>query len=147
MAMLEINLRPSTRELRQFGFIALAGFGLLAAVVYWRHGLFGFDFGRSAGTVAATLGALGGLSALLSLVFPAANRPLYVALVVCTYPIGLVVSNVLLALFFYGLLTPVGLLFRLLGRDALHRKLDPQASTYWVSHHTPDTMHRYFRQF
>jgi hypothetical protein len=34
--------------------------------------------------------------------------------------------------FFYLVLTPVGLLLRLLGKDPLHRKPDRSAASYWV---------------
>ena len=147
MAMLEINLRPDKRTLKTFGFIALAGFGLLAGIIYWRNGLFGLDFGRAAGPVSGVLGILALLSAVCSLFAPSANRPLYVALVLLTYPIGFVLSHVFLGLVFFGVLTPVGLVFRLRGRDSLKRRFDPQAKTYWVPHRPTDSMERYFRQF
>ena len=84
---------------------------------------------------------------VLSLLAPAANRPLYVALVLITYPIGVVLSHVLLAVVFFGVITPVGLFFRLVGRDPLRRRFDPQAESYWVPYRPPDSMERYFRQF
>ena len=54
---------------------------------------------------------------------------------VLAFPIGWTVSQVILLLMFYGLFTPIGLVFRLIGRDPLHRArrrrrrivLDPQA--------------------
>jgi hypothetical protein len=44
-------------------------------------------------------------------------------------------------------ITPVGLIFRLLGKDPLTRRFDPRASTYWVKHEEPGNVERYFRQF
>ena len=147
MAMVSLNLRPERRELRQFGLIALIAFGLLGGLIDWRGGLPAISFGESASTVAYVLWGIGAVSALFSLIAPAANRPLYVGLMVISFPIGLVVSHVVLGAFFYGILTPVGLVFLLIGRDSLKRRFEPDAKTYWVDHNPPDTMKRYFRQF
>ena len=147
MAMLDINLRPSPRTLRSFGFIALAGFGLLGGVIYAKGGLFGLDFGGASAPAAYVLWILGLVSAVLSLLAPAANRPLYVALVLVTCPVGYLVSHVLMATVFYGVITPIGLVFRLLGRDPLHRRFDRHRPSYWVPHRPTATMERYFRQF
>jgi hypothetical protein len=147
MAVLDINLRPDRRTLRTFGFVCLVGFGLLGLLIWWRGGLFGLGFGSAAMPVAWALWGLGGLAAMLSLVAPGANRVLFVGLVVLTYPIGWVVSHVLMGVVFYGVLTPVGLFFRLIGRDPLHRRFDRQAASYWVPHRRVDRVERYFRQF
>ena len=40
---------------------------------------------------------------------------------VLAFPIGWTVSQVILLLMFYGLFTPIGLVFRLIGRDPLQR--------------------------
>jgi hypothetical protein len=143
----KINLHPTDRQLRQFGFIALIAFGVLGAMVQWRGGLFGINFGEAARWVSYSLWALGGVSALLSLIHPTANRFLFVALTVISYPIGYVVSFVLMAIFFYGVVTFVAIVFRLIGRDVLKRKFEPEASTYWTPHASPGSIKRYFQQF
>jgi hypothetical protein len=66
---------------------------------------------------------------------------------VVAFPIGYVASHVILALGFYGLLTPVGLLFRVLGRDPLHPKFESDAATYWVPRRPREAKTHYFRQF
>ncbi len=144
---IDLNLNPEPRALRQFGFIALGVFGLLGGVLLWRGTLFGFDLGSAALPTAAVLWGLGALSALLSLVAPRANRALWVVLALVTYPIGFVLSYVLMGLVFYGMLLPVNLLFRVLGRDAMERRYDPDADTYWVERGEPAAPQRYFRQF
>jgi hypothetical protein len=143
----KINLHPTNRQLRQFGFIALVAFGVLGALVEWRGGLFGFHFGDAARWVSYSLWALGVVSALLSLVYPAGNRFLFLALTIVTYPIGTVVSFVLMAIFFYGIVTLFAIVFRLIGRDVMKRKFEPEASTYWAPHTSPASIKRYFQQF
>ena len=74
-----------------------------------------------------TLGPLG-------LIWPRLLRPIYVAWMVLAFPIGWTISQLILAVMFYGLFTPIGLVFRLIGRDPLLRArlpgrgdvLDPQ---------------------
>jgi hypothetical protein len=43
--------------------------------------------------------------------------------------------------------TPIGLFFRLIGRDPLHRRFQPEADTYWVGRRPATDVRRYFRQF
>ncbi len=52
-----------------------------------------------------------------------------------------VVNFTLLALFFYLLILPFGLVMRLFGRDAMNRARAPKAASYWrpVTRHTDET--------
>jgi hypothetical protein len=145
--MLDINFHPTKKDLRGFGFAALVAFGLIGGLVYWKRGLFGFDFGGATETVSYVLWGLGLLSGFFSIALPAANRALYVALSVITYPIGFVVSHVVMAIIFFVIITPVGLLFRVLGRDPLHRKFDRSAESYWDPHVARKDKGSYFKQF
>ena len=145
--MHQLNLNPDQKTLRGFGFAGVVAFGLLGFLVWKSGGLFGFKFGSATQPVAYTLWALGGICGFLSLVAPKANRPLYVLLTLVGYPIGLVVSTVLMALLFFGLITPIGLIGRLIGRDPLDRKWDSSATTYWHTRETPPATDRYFKQF
>ena len=60
---------------------------------------------------------------------------------------GQVLSHVVLAVLFYGLLTPIALFFRLIGRDPLKRRWEPEQKSYWVD--LPEAFDKkdYFRQF
>ncbi len=145
--MIDVNLRPDQRVLKQFGLISVAGFGLLGGLVFWRNGLFGLDFGAAARPVAYSLWGIAGLSGLFSMVVPRANLPLYVGLTVLTYPIGYVVSHVVMGFIFFGMLTPLALIFRLIGRDVLHRRFDQSAKSYWGDWRPAKDLRRYFRQF
>ena len=46
--------------------------------------------------------------------------------------LGFTITRLLLTAVFFLLITPVGLLMRLAGRDPMRRKLDPEAPTYWI---------------
>jgi hypothetical protein len=71
----------------------------------------------------------------------------FTAAMIVTFPFAWIVSLVVLAIIFYGLITPLALLFRLLGRDALGRQHRPEQDTYWQE--KPATQHprRYLRQY
>jgi hypothetical protein len=145
--LVKLDFRPDRRQLTQFGFIALAAFGLLGALVVWRGGLFGFDFGAAARAVAFCLWGVGALSAILSLLWPAGNRPLFVLLSIMAFPIGFVVSHVVLAVLFFLVLTPVGLVMRLLGHDPLERAFEKDRKSYWMDLPEPKGQRDWFRQF
>ena len=145
--MIEINWRPDDRTLRRFGLIALVGFGFLAFIAWRELLVFSFGLGAARPIVAGTFAALAGISALFSLVAPRANLPIYLGLTLLSFPIGFVLSYVIMGFLFYGLITPTGLLFRLLGKDPLQRRFEPQATTYWSDPRPRRGKESYFRQF
>jgi fatty acid desaturase len=63
------------------------------------------------------------------------------------YPIGWVLSHLVLAIAYYLVLTPMGWLMRLVGHDPMHRAFDQRAASYWVSHDPGTSKPRYLRQF
>ena len=144
--LLELNLNPTKRTLRQFGFIAFVFFALLSVMAY-RELAFGVGLGSSRRLITGALASVGVLSALFSLTVPQANRPLYVGLSVLTFPVGVVVSHLLLALLFFGMFAPLALLMRLGGRDALRRHTRYAAKSYWVKARSARRLQDYFRQF
>ncbi len=137
MAMIDINWHPSRRELRQFAGLWLGVFGLIGGwKLYGSGGVAGWPWVGAA----VALGAPG-------LVWPALLRPVYVAWMALAFPIGWTVSHLLLAVIYFGVVTPIGLILRATGTDPMQRRFEPDAATYWVEHRTGDDKSRYFRQF
>lgn len=126
--MFKQALSPSTTQLRQFGWIGLFGFPLIALLVLWR-----FVDWQPNWVVWLLLG-LGVLCGILAMVAPKALKPLFVLMMLVAAPIGWLISAILLRVIYYGLFTPMALFFKLTGRDAMHRKLEPDATTYWADH-------------
>lgn len=143
MSLIENNRHPTERQLKQFGAAAL----LFLPFVGW------LATGKPRTVEAANLPVLGGLIlagliiAGLGFTRPQILRPLFVGASLLTLPIGLVVGEVVLLILFYGLFAPLGLLFRVIGRDALQRRLDRSAKTYWQTKRQPEDRTRYYRQF
>jgi hypothetical protein len=145
--LIHLDFNPDTDTLRKFGYIALGGFGLLAAAAYTETLIFSFGLGAARIHVAAGLLGLGVLSALLSLVAPKANRAIYVGLSVVAFPIGFVISHVVLLLIFFFLISPIALFFRISRRNELRLGSDPSATSYWSPVRPRRPSESYFSQF
>lgn len=123
----DIQFDPTRKTLRQFAGLWLAFVGMLAL---W-HGL-----ARGRIVLALVLGLLASVVGVLGLIRPEWMRFIYVGWMVLAFPIGWTISQVMLVVMFFGLFVPIGLAFRLLGRDPLQRPparvkfvLDAQAGT------------------
>lgn len=57
-----------------------------------------------------------------------------------------VVNPVVMALMYYGVVTPVGLIMRARGKDLLKLRPDPAAPTYWVMRDNPGSRGPSMRQ-
>ena len=134
----DIQFNPPRATLRQFAGLWLAFFGGLAGWQAMARG--NLALAAVCAILALTIGPLG-------LVRPLLVRPIFVAWMVLAFPIGWTVSQIILAVMFYGLFTPIALVFRLIGRDPLHRAHRPELETYWLSKPAPADLRRYFKQF
>jgi hypothetical protein len=136
--MIEINKNPSQRELAWFGVLCMAFFGLVGlSVLRKTHEL------RDAGIV----WGIAAVAVAVYFVAPPLRRPVYVGWMYAVYPLSWVISHALLAIIFFGVITPIGLVMRLVSRDSLGRALDRSAASYWTPHDPGSDVDRYFRQF
>jgi len=127
MTWSEIPFRPTSKALRQFAAAWLVFFLAFGAHQYLvRHHA---GVGLALMSMAVVIGVLG-------LVRPALVRWIFVGWMVLAFPIGWVVSELMLLVMFYCVLTPVALLFRLRGRDLLRRKPADEGGTYWLPKET-----------
>jgi hypothetical protein len=136
----EVSVAPpptTDRVLRQFAGLWMLVLGGLAGWHWFAGGH------RTLALVAAGLGLLVGTAGLAR---PSTIRPLFGGLMTITYPIGWLVSHVVLTVLFLGVFTPIAVLFRLIGRDALVRRRPPDVATYWRPRPMPDDVRSYFRQ-
>lgn len=138
MAVIEINKNPSPKELAWFGVMFLAFFSLIGGVVWWRF---------EAQATAYTLWAVAAAIVAVYYVVPAAQKPIYLGWLYAAFPIGWVISHLVMGIIYYLVITPFALVFKVIGRDALDRKIDKNAKTYWVEHRTGGDPQRYFKQF
>jgi len=139
MSLVEINWRPKRKQLQNFGKIALIATAVISLLLYVLKGV--------AIQWALIIFAVGLIIFLSSIISLRLTRAIYVVLTAVTFPIGLVVSFMLMAAFYFLLLAPLGILFRLTGRDVLGRKFDSTAESYWQQRNPPESAERYYHQF
>ena len=135
MALLAFTWNPARSQLRWFGCLWLP---LALGVAAWNV--------RSR-PAAVTLAVIGLSSLLAGLLSPRLLRPVFVGLLVITYPIGFVVSHLILAALFFLVLTPIAWVMRALGRDALRLGFARDQASYWLPRQGPPPPSRYLSQF
>jgi hypothetical protein len=136
MSLVHINWQPSTKELRKFGLTILVGFALIGLVAFfvsknpvasyylWSIGIV-FGFAGLSGTVIAL--------------------PFYFIWMGIAFVMGNIMSRLIMFLIFLVVVTPLGLIMRLTGRDRLRLKKSTDAS-YWIDVESTSE-HNYQRQF
>jgi hypothetical protein len=144
MEWTDVTTAPSRRTLRQFAaLLVLFAAGGLAMRVF--RGPADVPAGANGLASVAVFGTLI-LAGLAGLAEPRAVAWLYRAAMVAVFPVGWVVSPLLLAAIYFLVFTPVAMLFRLRGRDALSRRRR-HAASYWREKAPNDDPRRYLRQF
>ncbi len=124
------------KQLRSFGF--LVG-GIFALMGVWPVVFRGEDLRWWAVILAVAL-------IVPALILPKSLGPVYRVWMKIGHVLGLVNTRIILTLVFYGLLTPIGLVMRLLGKDPMHRQFEPDAETYRVIRSARPASHM-LRQF
>ncbi len=139
MSLVEIDWNPKSKQLQSFGKIALIASAVISLLLYLLKGV--------AIQWVLIILAFGFIVFVISMISLKLTKIIYLGMILVTLPIGFVVSFILLAAFYFLLLTPLGLIFRLIGRDPLCRKFDLNAKSYWLSRQPPKGPEQYFHQF
>lgn len=111
----------TVQELRKFGFAFTGGLTLLGSLLLWR--------GKAAGPYVLGVAAV---VLTLALVAPAALRPLEKLLSTLFRWITAALTFVILVVTYYLVVTPMGIIMRLLGKDPLHLQREPNRPSFWV---------------
>ena len=139
MSIVQINRDPTRRELNQFGFIWMGFVAFFGAVALFK---------LHSPSLAGGLWAAAVVVPIVGWIFPRFMRWVFLGMSYLAWPIGFVVSHVVLAVVYYLVLTPIGLLMRLFRYDSMKRRFDPEAGSYWSERPASATeAQHYFRQF
>jgi hypothetical protein len=115
------QLSTGARDLRKFGLLVGGVFALIGGWLLFRH--------KAAWPY---LLAPGALLVVLGLLAPRSLKLPYRAWMGMAFLLGSVVSTAILTVFYFLVVTPIGLLARVLGKDFLSLKMDSAAASYWV---------------
>lgn len=136
--MIERKKSFTSRELLWFGPLFAAFAALLGWIALRKCNAPGVALGT--GAVAA------GVIVVYYLI-PSLRRRIFGAWLALVFPLGWLLSHVILGIVFYLVVLPIGLALRLFGYDALRRCMDRKASTYWIERASSTRPERYFKQF
>jgi len=115
-----------TREIRKFGGIALLLFGFLSALGFFTNkSLPAYIFGF--------LSIIG----LGFIIIPSHLRPIYTTWLKVTHYIGRIVTTLILTLAYYMVITPSGLIKRMIDGNPIAARPDKQKKSYWVDRVEP----------
>ena len=131
------RLDPQRKDLRQFGWVFGAALAALSGLAWYKDSP-AFPY---------LLGA-GALIALVGTVLPPALRYIYFIWMTIGIILGTIMTALILTVVFIVAIIPIGLVMKIIGRDPMHRQLDREAPTYWISREPPsaDKSH-YLRYF
>lgn len=118
-------LDMSPRALRQFGWTVGPVLAGGAALWAWRH-----DWAW--GPMSTGIAAVGLALIVVASVAPHALRAVHRGWMTLAFAMGFVMTRVILSLAFFLVFVPIGLVLRLVGKDLLSRRLDPDAESYWL---------------
>tara|TARA_B100000963_G_C22610617_1_gene664657 strand:- start:1052 stop:1468 length:417 start_codon:yes stop_codon:yes gene_type:complete len=138
MKLSDFNINPDLKMLREFGVFALFGFGLIGFVMGFKWDIWQIGYG---------LLALGVISFILSFIDPKLLKPIFISLTIVAFPIGFIISNIILAVIFYGIISPVAIIFKVFRRDALNRKIEPESTSYWILREEKSPVSQRFKQY
>lgn len=109
------------RSLRAFGCLVGGVLLIVAGILWWNVFL-----------PAAILAGVGGTLFVMGLVAPRLLRGAHGIWMAFALALGYIMTRVILTAVFFFLITPVGVLMRLVGRDPMHRSWDRGAESYWI---------------
>jgi hypothetical protein len=115
------ELRTGAADLGKFGLLVGGVATLVSLLLLLRHNA-SYPYWLWPGLILIALGAIS----------PAALKYPYIAWMTVAFVLGFVMAQVILTLLFFLLVTPIGLVARLFGKDFLNRKWDKEATTYWI---------------
>lgn len=138
MSHFRVNHNPTASDMRWFGLLLPIFIASVGAIARWQ-----FD----APHAALGIWSCGGALAAVYWTAPPVRRPILVGWMYAALPIGWTVSHLMMGLVYFVVVTPIGLVSRLVRGDTLHRRPNPNARSYWVERPRHTAARRYLRQF
>jgi hypothetical protein len=138
MTWADVIRAPKPRVVRQFSML---GVGVLGAIGLWQI------LGRDRPVLGGVLVGIGLLCGGLGQFAPRLMRWVFTGAMLLVFPIGFIVSQVMLLILFFLVFLPTGLLLRLRGWDPMLRHNRNASGSVWEPKVTPRDVRRYLRQY
>ena len=136
------------RPLLNLAFHVLLGLVDVLLMFLGLHALNEGSFSSTIGPWPAALFLVSVLFFVLAKNFPQALVPVFRLWMRLARAIGEVFSRIALAIVFYLIFSPVGILLRILKKDLLDQRMEPDKNSYWTLRKPPEQdKGRYLKQF
>jgi len=114
------NIKSEKSDLRKFGITIGIILMIISGFLYWE--------GKESYQILLTIGVvLCGLGVMIPIIL----KPIYWIWMIFATILGWFMTRVILSLLYYGIMCPIGLISRLLGKQFLDLKWNKKDSTYW----------------
>lgn len=115
------KIKSTKKELREFGLIVGAVFGMLATLFLWRGKSFYLYFY-----------IISMFLVLFGLIVPVLLKPMQKIWMTFAVIIGFFVTRIILGILFYFVITPVGIIMKISGKDILDINFNDKSDSYWI---------------
>lgn len=132
------NIKSEQSDLKKFGLLIGGILILGSCYLFWKQ--------QHAYAVAGFI--LGLLFVIFGFAWPFVLKPFQKTWMALAVVMGFVMSKIIMAVVFYGMVTPIGLAGRLGGKKFLDLKMDKAVASYWIERgQTKTEKSNYERQF
>ncbi|MFH1309964.1 MAG: SxtJ family membrane protein [Candidatus Omnitrophota bacterium] len=114
--------KTTKKDLRQFGIVLGIVLGAFGTIHFLKHHVGACKWFFSFSVISLSFGIL----------FPEKLKPVYKVFIKIAHVIGWVNTRVILLMVYYFIVTPIGVVMRVFGKDILDIKIDKTAESYWL---------------
>jgi hypothetical protein len=133
---MQVDVTNKTEQ-RKFGVVMAVAFAVLGAIRWWIKG-----------ETTGVLFVVAALFLVAGLAMPRTLQPVFRAWMALAEVLNAIMTRLLLGIVFFGMIVPGRLIWTVLGRDPLNRRLDPEALSYWEEpEDQPDDPESYLNQY
>jgi hypothetical protein len=119
------SIDVSNAAVRKFGYLMAAVSAAASVFIIWRSG-------GAPGAERLWIPGAGCLLAVVGRFLPRILRPVYRLWMMLAVVLGFVMTRIILGIVFICVVTPIGIVMRMLGRDPLRKHPDASADSYWI---------------
>lgn len=114
------NIKSTTKELKQFGiYVGMVLAAISVVMIYYSNSKYPYFL------------IIGISLIVLGIILPKTLKPIYKPWMILALVIGWFSSRIILTILFFFVLTPIGLIAKLVGKDFLDKKFVNLGNSYW----------------